>query len=120
MKFCSTCSNMFYIKINESDSNSLLYYCRKCGEVESHLDSGSLCVSSITTKDNNSFEHVINEYTKLDPTLPRLSNVLCPNNECSTNKDNTDKEVLYIRYDNINMKYLYMCTICDYFWKPTK
>mgnify|MGYP006101905879 CR=1 FL=1 len=121
MKFCSTCDNMFYMKINEQDPNSLQYYCRKCGEIDTQVDTGCLCVSSIISKANNStFDHVINKYTKLDPTLPRLNNVLCPNAECSTNTNNTEKEVIYIRYDNANMKYIYLCSTCDYVWNPTK
>jgi DNA-directed RNA polymerase subunit M/transcription elongation factor TFIIS len=121
MKFCSTCDNMFYVKINESDPNSLQYYCRKCGEIETMIDAGCLCVSSIKkTKTKSSFDHVVNEYTKLDPTLPRLNNVLCPNDKCSTNTEATEKETIYLRHDNEKMAYVYLCTICDFVWHPTK
>ena len=30
-----------------------------------------------------------------------------------------NKEVLYIKYDINNMKYLYMCTVCGTSWKKT-
>ena len=53
----------------------------------------------------------INEYTKLDPTLPRVSNIKCPNDNC---EDET--EVIYVRYDDINMKFVYICSECDTIW----
>ena len=54
---------------------------------------------------------------KLDPTLPRISKVLCPNSKCETNTKNEKREIIYIRYDDINMKYIYMCSTCDCVWK---
>ena len=68
-------------------------------------------------KSKQEFSHIINKYTKLDPTLPRINNILCPNSECSTNKDNTEREIIYIRYDDANMKYVYLCSTCDTVWK---
>ena len=53
-----------------------------------------------------------NEYTKLDPTLPRIYNVRCPNGKCATNAENASKpaEVIYMRYDDANLKYIYICS----------
>ena len=31
--------------------------------------------------------------------------------------DNINNEVIYIKYDNDEMKYLYYCVHCDNFWK---
>ena len=64
------------------------------------------------TLDN--FDHLVNEYTKYDPTLPRINNITCINEKCKNNK-----EIIYIRYDKDNMKYLYLCTKCDNVWKAT-
>ena len=33
MHFCSSCDNMYYIRIEEKDENKLVYYCRKCGQL---------------------------------------------------------------------------------------
>ena len=86
MHFCSNCSNMYYIEINSEDSNKLVYYCRKCGNKDSLLAVDNLCVSKVQIKKTEqSFNHIINKYTKLDPTLPRVSKILCPNPECKTN-----------------------------------
>ena len=118
MHFCSNCSNMYYIRINAIDPNKLVYYCRKCGNEDSLLASENICVSKINVKKSEqTFSHIINKYTKFDPTLPRIDNILCPNSECPTNKDGKQKEIIYIRYDDINMKYVYLCSECDTTWR---
>ena len=72
-------------------------------------------------KGERKFDHIINKYTKLDPTIPRISNIQCPNVECPTNKDDKHKaEILYIRYDEDNLKYIYMCSMCDTTWKTNE
>jgi aspartate carbamoyltransferase regulatory subunit len=45
--------------------------------------------------------------------------MLCPNPECTTNhaKDSPSAEIIVIRYDEINMKYVYVCASCDTVWK---
>ena len=119
MHFCSICSNMYYIKINADNTNQLIYYCRKCGNEDSYLANENNCVSKIVIKkdDNQSFNHFINKYTKFDPTLPRINTILCPNADCPANIENKEKEVIYIRYNDTNMKYIYLCAICDTVWK---
>jgi DNA-directed RNA polymerase subunit M/transcription elongation factor TFIIS len=117
MHFCSNCSNMYYIRINEDDPNSLVYYCRQCGNEDKTIAVDNVCVSSIQLKKSErSFNHIINKYTKLDPTLPRISNILCPNSDCSTNTNDTPREIIYIRYDDTNMKYINLCSTCDTVW----
>ena len=95
-----------------------MYYCRNCGHEDDILTKEYICVSSTQLKrTEQKYSHIINKYTKLDPTLPRLNNVLCPNSECETNKKEMEREILYIRYDDINMKYIYICSTCDNVWK---
>lgn len=120
MHFCSVCSNMYYIRINEQDLNHLVYYCRKCGHEDSTLASENGCVSKIQLKKSEqTFHHIINPYTKLDPTLPRINTVLCPNEQCITNTEKKEREIIYIRYDDVNMKYVYLCSDCDTVWRIT-
>ena len=117
MHFCSNCSNMYYIRINSDDPNSLVYYCRQCGNEDKSIGVNNVCVSKIQIKKSEqSFNHIINKYTKLDPTLPRINNVLCPNPDCDTNTKNDPREIIYIRYDDTNMKYIYLCSTCDTVW----
>ena len=118
MHFCSNCQNMYYIRINENDPNKLVYYCRQCGNEDSSITQDNICVSKIQIKKNEqTFDHIINQYTKYDPSLPRINTILCPNPDCETNTKNTEREIIYIRYDDTNMKYVYVCSTCDTVWK---
>ena len=121
MHFCFKCSNMYYISINPDDPNKLVYYCRNCGVQDLIISVNDITVSKIQLKKSQQeFSHIINKYTKLDPTLPRVSNILCPNGDCLTNKENKEdvpREIIYIRYDDTNMKYVYLCSTCDTVWK---
>lgn len=120
MHFCVQCDNMYYIGISESDSNQLTYYCRHCGHVNTELTTDGICVLDTQfKKSEKKISHIINPYTKMDPTLPRIYNVKCPSESCKTNADSHEQnpEVIYIRYDDDNLKYLYICTECDYVWK---
>ena len=118
MHFCSQCQNMYYISIDPNDSNKLVYYCRNCGNKDSNLSIENVTVSKVQLKKSQQeFSHIINKYTKLDPTLPRVTKILCPNADCDTNKDDTPREIIYIRYDNQNMKYVYLCSTCETVWK---
>lgn len=119
MKFCSECSNMLYIQINPEDANKLAYYCRSCGHKETMLVEESVCVMNTQLKQGQQkFNHIINKYTKLDPTLPRIYTLKCPNGVCKTNVEQMpNPEVIYIRYDDEKLKYLYMCVECDTTWK---
>ena len=119
MKFCNACNNMLYIKIDEDDSNKIAYYCRNCGNVDnSVLEEGVCVLKTQLKKGEQKFNHIINRYTKLDPTLPRIYTMRCPSPACSTNTENMEHpEVIYIRYDDNNMKYLYLCVTCDTTWK---
>ena len=118
MHFCSQCQNMYYISISEDDPNKLVYYCRNCGNTDSTLSIENVTVSKVQLKKSEQeFSHIINKYTKLDPTLPRINKILCPNVDCPTNKDGTAREIIYIRYDDQNMKYVYLCSTCDIVWK---
>jgi DNA-directed RNA polymerase subunit M/transcription elongation factor TFIIS len=118
MHFCNVCNNMYYIRIDSENTNKLIYYCRNCGNEDNLLTVDNVTVSKTHVKKNEqTFSHIINKYTKLDPTLPRLTKILCPNPECDTNTHSTAREIIYIRYDDINMKYIYMCSTCDNVWK---
>jgi DNA-directed RNA polymerase subunit M/transcription elongation factor TFIIS len=112
---------MYYIRINSDDPNKLVYYCRNCGNEDKLLAVENVCVSKTQIKKSEqSFTHIINQYTKLDPTLPRINTILCPNPDCATNTNNVEREIIYIRYDETNMKYIYLCCICDTVWKTNE
>ena len=196
MQFCSECHNMYYLKIkdeNEEVGNTLIYYCRNCGHEDVSLSTTNICVSDMQIQSSEKqYSHIVNEYTKYDPTLPRINTIKCPNQDCSSNlsmqggggageaskkaatkkttikpktttvkKTKTQKkdsliaadvdededaddletnmgenaaaapmdnrivgndiqnnqEVIYIRYDDTNMKYVYLCVHCNTTWR---
>lgn len=130
MHFCSNCKNMYYIQLDESNTNTLIYYCKKCGNKSEYTQDQSVIVSkTYIHKNKSNFDQYMNQYTKLDPSLPHIKNIPCPNKECITNKSHTtddmsddtdstktENEVIYVRYDNTNLKYIYMCVHCDHIW----
>jgi len=108
---------MYYTKLNNEDDKELSFYCKKCGHIDNDITMKSIVISKtiIKEKDRN-FSQIINKYTKLDPTLPRNKNIQCPNTNCSS-KEKDDHEIIYIRYDNENMKYINLCPTCDTIWE---
>ena len=121
MKFCTKCDNMYYIGINATDANQLTYYCRNCKHKDKTVTEEGICVLDTQFKQGEQkFNHIINKYTKMDPTLPRIYNMKCPNEECKSNLAKTVPEIIYMRYDDANLKYLYICTECDTTWKTNE
>jgi hypothetical protein len=104
---------MYYIGIDPENTNKLTYYCRNCNYVDETLteEGVNLLTTQIKTGEQE-YSNKINEYTKLDPTLPRLYNTKCPNKDCETKNG-----VIYMRYDKNNLKYIYLCVDCDVTWK---
>ena len=123
MHFCSICGNMYYVSIAEQGGNQLTYYCRNCGQTDDTLTVDNICViDSATSGKNNGtkLSHVVNKYTKLDPTLPHITTIKCPNSSCGSNDDDNKRDVIYIRYDDTGMKYMYICSVCDTMWNTAQ
>lgn len=121
MHFCQVCQNMYYIRIDEDNGSKLIYYCRKCGNEDTIVTDKDACVIHTNLKnDDQSFQYVINEYTKHDPTLPRFNSILCPNSDCLTNTKDAPREIIYIRYDEVQLNYVYLCSTCDTSWKTNQ
>ena len=124
MQFCEKCDNMYYIRLPAEDDSvsqaGLVYYCRKCGHEKIPDTDTSFTVLRTDIKQTaTKYSQVVNEYTKYDPTLPRITTMRCPNHECKSNEEGTtiSPEIIYIRYDYDNLKYIYLCGICDTVWK---
>lgn len=118
MKFCSECDNMYYVTLDEGDANKLTYKCRRCGHVDELLGHEAVCVlKTRLKKSEHQYQHMVNAFTKMDPTLPRIYSMKCPNDLCATHTSTAATEVVYKRYDDDNLKYVYICTTCDTVWK---
>ena len=189
MNFCPKCQFMVYTKLN-SDKKGLINYCRNCSwEGEYIHEQDNVCVYTKNySNDFKALQSVTNKYILHDPTLPRISNIECINENCATNlkinselsvkitsehelektdlndllqenefnletvnllqlnsneyivtfsdKDSMDRllllqdseftvspyekpnrEIIFMKYDNANLKYLYMCSTCRTTWK---
>ena len=116
MKFCEKCDNMYYLKLEDEESDQLHYYCRNCGFIDKNISLEHLSVYKYESTQNTE-KNVFNAYTKIDHTLPRLNTIKCPNDRCTTNTNSDEREVIYLRYDDKNMKYMYLCCKCDFKWK---
>ena len=114
MNFCKQCDNLYYTKIDENNNNKLIMYCKQCGD--ENKESNNNIISSRTILQ----PFIINEYTKLDPTLPHINNIPCPNPNCKTNTDNYTRDIIFIKYNEVQMKYIYLCTTCDTSWEINK
>lgn len=166
MHFCVNCDNMYYIRLSEEDPNSIVYYCRNCGHENKNISLNSVTISKTSFKNTRQkYNSILNKYTKLDPTLPRINTIKCPNQSCKSNhggggdeqaaaavgvvtkkKGDTlaasaaaapvvasealkeqqqvpvgvasenKREIIYLRYDDINMNFVYLCATCDTVW----
>ena len=121
MDFCEVCNFIYYLSVDEEDPNRLIYVCHHCGNVNEELVKNGLCIFNQQYKGKKlEMSHLVNQYTKLDPTLPRVWNVRCPNADCKTNHGDLQKEpaeIIYIKYDAEELKFMYMCVECDTVWK---
>ena len=70
MHFCNICENMYYLKIGEDNPNTLIYYCRHCGNEDSKLNKDNICVSKTQIKRNK-------ETVDIASNIPFRSSVCC-------------------------------------------
>jgi DNA-directed RNA polymerase subunit M/transcription elongation factor TFIIS len=113
MKFCGKCSNMFYTQVAE-DGAGIVYYCRQCGNSDTDVDADDMCLATAGGGNGKDF-HRINRFTKFDPTLPRTNKMKCPHPDCGQDKD-TPSNIIYIKHNDVEMKFVYMCCVCDTHW----
>ena len=111
--FCKTCK--YYMYLNQ-EKDTLRRVCRNCG-YEEEEKGGLVLEIDLKEKTSEGYKILMNEFTKYDPTLPHVNTIKCPNMTCPTNSSNTEKDVIYIKYDAVNMKYVYICNICDTQWR---
>ena len=114
MEFCSICDNLLNLTTHE-ETDELVYACKSCKTNKLCDDSQNTCVYHANYGGNEKvfYELFINKYTFNDPTLPKVKNIQCPNEKCKCNtNDNVEPEVIYVRYNDAEMKYIYLCCHC--------
>jgi len=117
MKFCPICSNYLFLQ-NDVMIDSLKHLCRHCGFTET-VNSSEDALILETVYNNKSLkqtESQINAFTRLDPTLPHIKTIPCPNKDCPSKDDPASRDILYIKSDSKALTFQYLCNICDTQW----
>ncbi len=125
MRFCPVCSYYLFLQgaVSEDPAapRELQLLCRHCGYSEpmkpkSADDALILETTFATSASQKQTSTAFNEYTKLDPTLPHLKTIACPNQACPSQADPATRDILYIKTDAKNLKYQYCCKVCNTQW----
>lgn len=116
LRFCPVCENYLYTDV-DAESMDLFRVCRKCGHKEKDTKGGLVMEMMIQQQSAEGYKILLNEFTRKDPRLPHIrKNITCPNVGCDSNKGGNDPDVIYIKYDAVNLLYLYICDICGEKW----
>jgi DNA-directed RNA polymerase subunit M/transcription elongation factor TFIIS len=111
--FCKLCRYYMYL---DQDDKVLRRICRNCGFQEEEKG-GLVLEMDLKEKTSEGYKILMNEFTTQDPTLPHVNTIKCPNNECDSNISGKERDVIYLKYDTVNMKFLYICNICNKRWR---
>ena len=144
--FCKICRYYLYLEevtveaeADAPPTTELRRICRNCGYHEI-MESGLILEIDLKEKTSEGYKILMNEFTKDDPTLPHVHTIKCPNQDCESNKnvpkardepdeqdekddlpgeynEGVESDVIYLKYDAVNMKYLYICNVCDTKWR---
>lgn len=120
MKFCKVCQNMLYISLSdESEEKTLKMICRNCNYSETSDETINRPVFETNLHDDMiNYNRHKSPDVKYDATMPRLNSIVCTNSKCVKKHDQVN-DVMYMKYDPIDMKYMYFCTYCDHFWRAS-
>lgn len=112
--FCPTCRYYLYL---DQEEKTLRRVCRNCGFQEEEKQGGLVLEIDLKEKTSEGYKILMNEFTQEDPTLPHVSTIKCPNMGCDTNTSGVERDVIYLKYDPVNMKFLYICNVCNTQWR---
>ena len=126
--FCKQCNNMLYMSYGGDESApgsplDLIYHCKNCAfrmssaSLRAERNMGGAVQETTYGDDRASYKQFITPYLTHDPTLPHVSNIACANGERCTRKPDEANDVILVKYDPVNLNYLYHCVHCRVFWK---
>jgi DNA-directed RNA polymerase subunit M/transcription elongation factor TFIIS len=114
MKFCPICRYYLYLETDEQTCNRL---CRNCGYKEKEENGSLISETLVKERTSEGYKILLNEFTRQDSTLPHLKTMKCHREDCKSNGGGAEKDVIYIKYDSENLKYLYICNVCGEYWR---
>ena len=116
INFCDKCDNLMYLYSNE-ENNALYLGCKVCGRKKDFIENKCIYSSEFNMDLSETMNQ--NEYLANDNTLPNIQgnqNIKCPNQECISIKEEKPSNVMYIKYDQENLKFMYICKYCNQKW----
>ena len=114
-KFCDNCNNSLYIYL-DNEQSKLYLYCKACNN-KTDYNNNKIYDNDFNIDLSESINS--NKFINYDLTLPHIhnQNIKCPNEECKSIKEkNIKSDIIYIKYDKVNMKYIYNCNYCGQKW----
>ena len=117
LNFCDNCNNLMDIYSDEETKK--LYLGCKCCSNKTDFNESNKCI--YTNESIIELSDIINsnQYLTEDITLPLIRgnpNIKCPNSECETNKEKKPCNIVYIKYNEEKMNYMYICESCGQKW----
>lgn len=118
MEFCPVCRNMLYSIDEEviNDVKTAVLGCRKC-EYKKPVNRDNPIIYEHLLREDKSIRLVTNPYLKNDPTLDHLSNIICPNSNCSSRNGAANPDVVPVEINDKELVWMYQCVNCDTTWK---
>ena len=114
MDFCDFCNNMLYVKHADDNAFEVVHYCKNC-DFQKSLSEEQHTILMMKNRFNveTNWKQFTNPNIEFDPTIPHVDNIDCPNTECSAQTN----DVMYMKYDPVNIRYVYFCVHCKHFWR---
>jgi hypothetical protein len=120
INFCNGCENVLTIYADKAQK--LYLGCKICNErVDYDMEEtiGGKCV--YRNEFNKDYSEIItNKYINFDNTLPIIEgndNIKCHNEKCISIIENKPCNLTYIKYNEKDLKYKYLCKFCGFEWK---
>ena len=131
MNFCPKCENYLYLEQgSEGEDDKKIFFlnrrCLTCGYSEVDRKGGLVNETVVQERASEGYKILLNEFTRQDPTLPHVSTLPCPNTTgdpstgrpiCPTHSQGKPRDVIIIKYDPQNLKFLYICNVCGEQWR---
>jgi DNA-directed RNA polymerase subunit M/transcription elongation factor TFIIS len=114
--FCEKCEFMTELLVEEE---RLYNSCQTCGHKQEVLEENKYIYEQVNERFDLSEIINSNDYKTHDVTLPKISTnstIKCVDEKCPSHND-PDSRITYFKYDNEEMKYLYVCDHCGVSWK---
>jgi hypothetical protein len=115
--FCPVCGYYLHLSSSGAESQEELFReCMNCSYKEQDNKGGLISEILIQERAAEGYKILLNEFTRTDPRLPHIRGAMkCPDPKCESNHGK-ESDIIYIKYDAINLLYLYICDVCGYQW----